>query len=218
MGPASRRPMAAPCPPALSVYRPQARRGRSHVYGDRFPRTDLSPLTARDLPQEGIILYQGVRHHRTFPRWLRVVAVRPWGASPTETEGTRRFRTDTDMAPDRLYRLYRARCPIACLFRDAQPHRGRNHGPARSAARRDCHFHVIRTALTWAKIAPRYPQGHPRGRLALAHVTRQASGIPRGRHRREPFMAIWAPGRNSLQSRPECQAFCPYGQIVPAAP
>ena len=193
---------------------PQARRGRPRIYGDRFPRTDLSPLTALDRPHEGVTLYHGVRHHRTFPRWLRVVTVRPLGASPTETEGTLRFRTDTDIAPDRLYCLYRARFPIACLFRDAKPHQGLNHGQARSAARRDFHFHVILAALTWAKIEQCYPQGHPLGRFSLANVTRQAYN----RHLREPFMATWAPRLNFLQSRPEFQAFCPYGQIVPATP
>ncbi len=79
---------------------PQARRGRPRVDGGRFPHEDLSLLTATDLPEEGLTLYHGVRHHRTFQRWVQVVSVLPLGASPAEAEGTLRFRTDEDWAPE----------------------------------------------------------------------------------------------------------------------
>ena len=178
MGPASRRPMAAPCPPALSVYRSPG-------------PTGSLPRLWRPLPAHGPVPSHGSRSAarrrdplswRAAPPHLSARAPgrgRPaLGASPTETEGPRRFRTDADMAPDRLYRLYRARFPIACLFRDAKPHRGGHPCQVRSATRRDFHGHVMLAALTWAKIAPRYPQGHPRGHLALARVTAKPRGPP----------------------------------------
>ena len=193
---------------------PQARRGRPRVYGDRFTHTDLSQLTPTDLPAEGVTLYHGVLHHRTFQRWVPVVSVLPLGASPAKTEGTLLFSTDADLAPDTLYHLYRARFQIEFLFRDAKQHLGLNHCQARSSTRLHFHFNVILAALTWAKLEQRYQQGHPLGRFSLANVTRQAFN----RHLLERFIATLAPGLNSLQSRPEFQTFCQYGQIVPAGP
>ena len=114
-------------------------------------------MTRTTLKQEKVDLYHGELHSKAWQRWLQVVYVLPRGANPQTKEGVLLYSTDLDLAPKRLFRLYRARFQIEFAFRDAKPHLGLNDGQARSQAQLHFHFNAVCAALFWARLQIRLP-------------------------------------------------------------
>ena len=83
-----------------------------------------SAVLTMEIVGEFLSLHQDKAIFTYFRRWRQVVYILPLGASPVETEGTLRFRTDEHLDPETLYRLYRVRFPMASRKRDAKRHQG----------------------------------------------------------------------------------------------
>ena len=62
------------------------------------------------------------------------------------------FSTDPEIAPARVYCIYRARFQIEYAFRDAKQHLGLATCQAHSAARHHFHVNAVLAALAWTRI------------------------------------------------------------------
>ena len=94
-----------------------------------------------ELRDEGKHLYHAQLYYKPFQKLLRVALVLDEDADPAaEAQPTTLFTTDPEMAPKRIYRIYRDRFQIEFNFRDAKQHLGLAACQARTAERH--HFHV----------------------------------------------------------------------------
>ncbi len=173
---------------------PHARRpGRRRQFDGGFDRRDLSRMTRTTLGDEKVDLYHAVLHGKTWQCWMQVVYVLPRGADPQTKEGVLLYSTDLDLAPERLFRIYRARFQIEFAFRDAKQHLGLHHGQARSQARLHFHFNIVFAALFWARLQARLRAQRSLGPFSLRD---------RKRHNFEAEIHKWfavrsAAGRNA---------------------
>ena len=133
----------------------ERRPGRRRQFDGRFDRRDLTRLACTTLDDEQVDLHHGVLHGKAWQCWLRVVYVLPRGADPQTTEGALLYSTDTELAPERIFRLYGARFQIEFAFRDAKQHLGLHHSQARSQAKLHFHFNIVFAALFWARLQAR---------------------------------------------------------------
>ena len=141
-------------------------------------------------------LYHGVLHSRAWQGWLRVVYVLPHGADPTAVEGVLLYSRDTQLAPTRLVRLYRARFPIEFVFRDAKQHLGLHDGQARAQAKLHFHFHRVFATYCWMRLQARAARDRPLDRFSRHHIKRR-------HHEREMYQRFeaWsAAGRNGANA------------------
>ena len=176
---------------------PHARRpGRKRQFDGRFDRRDLTRMARTTLKQEQVDLYHAELHSKAWQRWLRVVYVLPRGAHPQTKEGVLLYSTDRELAPKRLFRLYRARFQIEFAFRDAKQHLGLNDGQARSQAKLHFHCNAVFAALCWARLQTRLPAEGSPGPFSLRHVKRR--NLAAEIHQR--FGAGSAPGRHAPNS------------------
>ena len=92
-------------------------------------------------------------------------------ADPAEVrKPTTLFATDPEMAPERVYRIYRARFQIEFNFRDAKQHLGL--APARPAPPDRYHFHVnvVLAALAWTRLELRHAIDRALDCFSMANV------------------------------------------------
>ncbi|MYD91586.1 MAG: hypothetical protein F4Y08_14860 [Caldilineaceae bacterium SB0662_bin_9] len=135
-GPAHGGPPAQGRGPALPLRRSHARRpGRKRRCDGCFDRPDPARMARTTRKKEKVDLYHAVLHAKAWQCWLRVVYVLPRGTDPETKEGVLLDGTDTDLAPERIFRFHGTRFQIEFAFRDAKQHLGLNHGQARSQAR-----------------------------------------------------------------------------------
>ncbi len=176
---------------------PHPRRpGRRRQFDGRFDRHAPDRLTRTPWPEEDLDLYHGVLHSRAWQCWLQVVYVLPRGADPTAVEGVLLYSTDTQLAPTRLVRLYRARFQIEFVFRDAKQHLGLHDCQARTQAKLHFHFNLVCATYFWMRLQARRAQARPRDRFSLSHIKRR-------HHEREMYQRFeaWsAAGRKAAKS------------------
>ncbi len=173
---------------------PHARRpGRKRQFDGRFDRRDLGRMTRTTLKQEQVDLYHGELHSQAWQRWPQVVYVLPRGANPQTKEGVLLYSTDLELAPKRLFRLYRARFQIEFAFRDAKQHLGLNDCQARSQAKLHFHFNTVFAALFWARLQTRLQAEGAPGPFSLRNCKRH--NLEQEIHKRIGTGS--APGRNA---------------------
>ncbi len=125
-----------------------------------------------------------------------MVYILPHGADPTAVEGVRLYSRDTQLAPTRLVRLYRARFQIEFVFRDAKQHLGLHDCQARAQAKLHFHFNLVFAAYCWMRLQARAARDRPLDRFSLHHIKRRY-------HERAMYQRFetWsAAGRNGVQS------------------
>ena len=152
---------------------PHARRpGRRRQFDGRFDRRDLTRMACTTPEDEKVDLYHEALHGRAWQCWLQVVYVLPRGADPQTTEGVLLYSTDPELAPERIFRLYRARFQIEFAFRDAKQHLGLNDCQARSRDKLHFHFNTVFAALCWARLQARLRAEGPPGPFSLRYLKR----------------------------------------------
>lgn len=184
----------------------ERRPGRRRQFDGRYDRRDLARLACTTLDDEQVDLHHRVLHGKTWQGWLQAVYVLPRGADPQTAEGVLLYSTDTDLAPERIFRLYGARFPIEFAVRDAKKHLGLHHGQARSQAKLHFHFNIVFAALFWACLQARARAERPLGSFSLRQLKRHnleqeicqrfAARSPAGRnaaagHHRIPPERLW---------------------------
>ncbi len=126
--------------------------GRPRKYAGRFDRAGIPDLPAVDLEDEGRRLHHAQLYYKPFQRLLRVVFVLDIDADPEMACPVTLFATDPEMAPERIYRIYRDRFQIEFNFRDAKQHLGLAACQARTAARHYFHVNAVLAALAWTRL------------------------------------------------------------------
>ena len=121
------------------------------------------------------------------------------------------FATDPEMAPERIYRLYRDRFQIEFNFRDAKHHLGLAACQARTATRHPFHVNAVLAALTWTRLELRHAADRALDRFLMANVELK-SFLPLVLHRLFDTDGL---GR-TLKKYP--QALLDLGQIEPQPP
>ena len=172
------------------------RRGRRQQFDGCFDRHAPARLTRTPWPDEDLDLYHGVLHSRAWQCWLQVVYVLPHGADPTAVEGMLLYSSDTELAPKRLVRLYRARFRIEFVFRDTKQHLGLHDCQARAQAKLHFHFNLVFAAYFWMRLQARRAGDRSRDRFSLRQIKRRHH--ERKMHQR---FEMWsAAGRNAAKS------------------
>ena len=170
--------------------------GSSTVASTGTHRHAPARLACTPEPDEDLDLYHGVLHSRAWQCWLQVVYVLPRGADPQTTEGVLLYSTDTELAPKRLVRLYRARFRIEFVFRDTKQHLGLHDCQARAQAKLHFHFNLVFAAYFWMRLQARRAGARPRDRFSLHQIKCR-------HHEREMYQRFetWsAAGRNAVKS------------------
>ncbi len=188
--------------------------GRPRKYAGRFDRADIPALPAVDLEDEGRRLYHAQLYYKPFKCLLRVVFVLDIDADPEEARPVTLFATDPEMAPERIYRIYRDRFQIEFNFRDAKQHLGLAACQARTAARHHFHVNAVLAALAWTRLELRRAADRALDRFSMANV-KLKSFLQRVWDRLFDTDGL---GR-SLQKYPQAlQALLDLGQIEPPPP
>ena len=153
---------------------PTGRPGRPRKYAGRFDRADIPDLPAVALEDEGKRLHHAQLYYKPFKRLLRVVFVLDIDADPEEARPTTLFATDPEMAPERIYRIYRDRFQIEFNFRDAKQHLGLAACQARTADRHHFHVNAVLAALAWTRLELRHAADRALDRFSMANVKLKA--------------------------------------------
>ena len=119
---------------------------------------DCAPMV-QSLRTWGRRLHHAQLYHKPFQCLLRVVFV--LDADPVQARPVTLFATDPEMAPERIYCMYRDRFQVEFNFRDAKQHLGLGACQARTEARH--HFH----------------QALDRAAQALSRIRHQVAGLDR---------------------------------------
>ncbi len=149
---------------------PTGRPGRPRKYAGRFDRADIPDLPAVDLEDEGRQLHHAQLYYKPFKCLLRVVFVLDMDADPEEARPVTLFTTDPEMAPERIYRIYRDRFQIEFNFRDAKQHLGLAACQARTADRHHFHINAVLAALAWTRLELRHAADRALDRFSMANV------------------------------------------------
>ena len=91
-------------------------------------------------------------------------------ADPEEARPVTLFATDPEMAPERIYRIYRDRFQIEFNFRDAKQHLGLAACQARTADRHHFHVNAVLAALAWTRLELRHAADRALDRFSMANV------------------------------------------------
>jgi hypothetical protein len=149
---------------------PTGRPGRPRKYAGRFDRARIPELPAVDLEDEGQRLYHAQLYYKPFQLLLRVVFVLDIDADPEQARPVTLFATDPEMAPARIYRIYRDRFQIEFNFRDAKQHLGLTACQARTADRHHFHGNAVLAALAWTRLELRHAADQALERFSMANV------------------------------------------------
>ena len=183
--------------------------GRQKTYDGKVHWSDLSRFERLDTEDEHIMLYHQILNHVQLQCNLQVVVV-------VHTQRNRYavlFSTDVNLAPQRLYRYYKARFQIEFLFRDAKQFTGLSDCQARSKAKLDFHFNASLSAVTFAKLAARQQNGNCDQAFSMASLKRRAFN----QHLIDRICEHLANGQSLEKSSPDYEALCNYGIIVDEA-
>ena len=126
----------------------QKAKGRSKRYDGKLRVGDISRLVFIGECDDGK-LYSAVVNCVILKRDIRIVSL--CKKNKTGIAYTLLFSTDTDINPLTLYRYYKARFQIECLFRDAKQFTGLCDCQARSDSSLHSHFNACFTALNLIK-------------------------------------------------------------------
>ena len=176
------------------------------------PTGRIGELPLIELPDEGLRLYHAQLYYKPFQKLLRVVFVLDEDDDPAaETRPTTLFASDPEMAPERIYRIYRDRFQIEFNFRDAKQHLGLAACQARTAERHHFHVNAVLAALTWTRLELRHAADQALARFSMANVKLKAF-LQRVLNR----LCAWDGPRPTLQKYPEAlQELLAFGQIEP---
>ena len=183
--------------------------GRQKTYDGKVNWSDLSRFERLETEDEHIVLYHQVLNHVQLKRNLQVVVV-------VHTQRQRYavlFSTDVTLAPQRLYRYYKARFQVEFLFRDAKQFTGLSDCQARSKAKLDFHFNASLSAVTFAKLEARHQSGHGDQAFSMASLKRRAFN----QHLVDRICEHLANGQRLEKSSPDYEALCNYGVIADEA-
>jgi hypothetical protein len=183
--------------------------GRHKTYDGKVAWSDVSRCTRLETEDEYIVLYHQVLHHVQWQRHLQVVVV---VHSPSNRYAVL-FSTDVTLDAMMRYRFYKARFPIAFLFRDGKQFAGLTDGQARSQAKLDVHFNASLTAVSLAKLEARQPRDEADLAFSMASLKRRAFN----QHLIERICEHLANGQRLEKSSPDYEALCNYGVITKEA-
>ena len=183
--------------------------GRQKTYDGKVNWSDLSRFERLETEDEHIVLYHQVLNHVQVKRNRQVVVV-------VHTQRQRYavlFSTDVTLAPQRLYRYYKARFQVEFLFREAKQFTGLSDCQARSKAKLDFHFNASWSAVTFAKLEARHQSGHGDQAFSMASLKRRAFN----QHLVDRICEHLANGQSLEKSSPDYEALCNYGIIADEA-
>jgi len=183
--------------------------GRQKTYDGKVNWSALSRFERLDTADEHIVLYHHVLNHVQLQCTLRVVVV-------VHTQRNRYAvlcSTDVDLEPQRLYRYYKARFQIECLFRDAKQFAGLSDCQARAKAKLAFHFNASLSAVTFAKLEARHQTGNGDHAFSMASLKRRAFN----QHLIDRICEHLANGQSLAKTSPDYEALCNYGIIVEEA-
>ena len=170
--------------------------GRPRKYAGRFDRADIPALPTVDLEDEGRRLHHAQLYYKPFKRLLRVVFVLDIDADP-------------EMAPERIYRIYRDRFQIEFNFRDAKQHLGLAACQARTADRHHFHVNAVLAALAWTRLELRHAADRALDRFSMANVKLKSRATEKSRSDQDRGLSescattlngAWAQNRSMLKS------------------
>jgi len=123
--------------------------------------TRLGELPAVVLWDEGRRLYHAQLYYKPFKKTAQGGLCpgrrcRPRGGGQAHNPLQLLFSTDPEMAPARIYRIYRDRFQIECNFRDAKLHLGLTACQTCTAARHHFHVNAVLAALAWTRLELRH--------------------------------------------------------------
>ena len=180
--------------PVLPLHRPP----RAAAQPPQAVRRSLRPPRpgCTTLADEKVDLYHAELHSKAWQCWLQVVYALPRGGDPQTKEGVLLYSTDTELAPECIFRFYGARFQIEFALRDAKQHLGLNDGQARSQAKLHFHFNIIFAVLFWARLQARLREERPLGPFSLHRLKRHNLE----QEIRQIFASRSATGRNAAKS------------------
>lgn len=123
--------------------------GRQKVYGGKVNWQDLSGFEYAGM-NDGLELYSHILYHVGLKRRIRVV-VAVMRNKESKVRYVILYSTDIELAPEKIFRYYKARFQIEFIFRDAKQFTGLCHCQARDQKRLDFHFNASVSALNGAK-------------------------------------------------------------------
>lgn len=130
----------------------EKRPGRPRLYDGKVNFQDLSRFQYLGAVEETdpLYLYTAVLYHVSLKRRLRIVVVLDC-RNPNKRRYAVLASTDTALAGETLYRLYRARFQIEFIFRDAKQFTGLVDCQARDQQALDFHFNAALATLNVAR-------------------------------------------------------------------
>jgi hypothetical protein len=132
---------------------------------------------------------------------------------PTHHRHAVLLSTDRHVDALTIYHDDTARCPIACLFRDAKQFAGLTDCQARSHAKLNVHFHASRSAVTFATLEARPQRGDAASGFSMASLKRRAFN----QQLIERSAQCLAQGHSLDKSSPDDEELCTYGTITETA-
>jgi DDE superfamily endonuclease len=180
--------------------------GRPQTYDGTVRWSALSRFERAETRDEGIVLYSQGVNHVPCKRNLRGVKV----VDPHAKRSALLFSTDVALAATTIYRYYKARFQIACLFRDAKQFTGLRDCQARSQAKLQFHFAASLPAVTLAKLEARQQREEPTASFSMASLKRRYFH----EHLIERILSPLADGTTVDKCSPEYEQLCNYGAIT----
>ena len=138
---------------------------RPRKYAGHFDRVGIP-----DLPKEGRRLHHVQLICKPFQCQLRVVFVLDANTDPEEARPGTLFATDPEIAPERIYRIYRDRFQIEFNFRDAKQHLGLAACQARTGARHHFHVNAVLAVQARTRLELRHAADRALDRFSMVNV------------------------------------------------
>jgi hypothetical protein len=140
-------------------------RGRPKSYDGKVDYEDLSRLGRLCLPEDGLLLWNGVVNHPEFKRDIKVVVVQDDSKKGAKRGHVVLYSTDLALGALEIYELYKARFQLEFVFRDGKQFTGFADGQMRDQAGLDFQLNASLSAVNLLRLEDREAQNKPDNRV-----------------------------------------------------